>query len=173
MRKPSILTTVLVVCALILVAVIGLVAVFAFEGSAGPVHHAVSRSFLGYPPQRALDAANASDWDVALQESRRCVQIWGTAGNREQARLESERAEIPSPVRTTNEERVTIMRRGSLNSLAQCSLIEAEAAERLGRVEEAQQAYERTRRLTYGRVYDSDAKWFWSPAARAAGAQAR
>jgi len=173
MRKPSILTTMLVVCAVMLTAVVGLVAVLAFEGSTGPVHHAVSRSFLGSPPQRAVDAVNAADWEQALNEARRCIQIMGTAGNRDQARLESERAGIPSPVRTTHEEMVTIMRRGALNSLAQCSLVEAEAAERLGRVGEAQQAYERTLRLSYGRVYDNDAKWFWSPAERVAKAQSR
>ena len=172
-RKRPGLTMVLIACAVMLVAVVGLVAVSAFEGSSGPIHHAVSRSFLGYPPQRAVDAVNAADWEEAFREARRCVQIMGEAGDREQARLESERAAIPSPVRTTNEEMVTIMRRGALNSFAHCSLIEAEAAGRLGRSGEAQQAYERTRRLTYGRVYDSDARWFWSPAERAAETQSR
>ena len=68
---------------------------------------------------------------------------------------------------------VAIMRRGPLNSLAHCSLIEAEAADRLGLLIEARQAYERTRKLSYGRVYDNDAKWFWSPAERATEPQSR
>jgi hypothetical protein len=173
MRRRSVFTMVLVVCAVVLVAAVGSVAVLAFEGSSGPVHHVVSRSFLGYPPQRAVDAVTAADWEEALREARRCVQITGTAGNREQSRLDSERAGIPSPVRTTNEEMVTIMRRGALNSLAQCSLIEAQSADRLGRPGEAQRAYERTRRLSYGRVYDSDTRWFWSPAERATETQNR
>src|SRR4051812_7047904 len=113
-------------------AVVGLVAVLATEETNGPVHHAISRSFLGYPPQRAVDAFNIQDWNLALREARQCVAINNDRGLREQARLESEHAAMPSAVRTTNEEMKAIMRRGSLNSLAHCSLVEGEAANRLG-----------------------------------------
>ena len=165
---PSVWRVVLVLGLVILAAAAGLVTVLKTEGRNGPLHHTIARSFLGYPPQRAVDAFNAKDWDLALREARHCVSVFEDAGFREQARLESGHVLLPSPVRTTNEEMVEIMRRGSLNSLAHCSLIQAEPAEQLSRSDEALRSYATTAKLTYGRVYDSDAHWFWSPAARAA-----
>jgi hypothetical protein len=103
-----------------------------------------------------------------MHQAQSCVAMYGTAGSEEQTHLESAHQPLPSPVRTTDREMKDIMRRGSLNSLAHCSLIQAEAAERLGRFPEAARAYQETARLTYGRIYDEEARWFWSPAERAA-----
>lgn len=154
------------VCIVVLTAA-GLLSVLAMEGRKGPVHHAMSRSFLGNPPQRALDAATVRDWDLAFREARQCVLTMEDEGFRQQARLEAQHAAPPSPYRTTRDEMVSIMRRGTLNSLAQCSLLEGEAAMHLNNSAAALRAYERTGRLTYGRVYDEEAGWFWSPAERA------
>jgi hypothetical protein len=140
--------------------------VVAFQGPQGLIRQALTRSFT-YPPQRALDAFARSQWQEAFKEATSCTEWTSSYGAKLQRQLEVERSPMPNEKPGDYMEVSNVMRRGSLNSFAHCSLIAAESAEQLGQPMEAAKWLEATRRLTYARVWDSSSKRFWSPAARA------
>lgn len=154
-------------CSLLLGLTVCLIGVLALEGEKGPLHRAVHRSFLGYPPARAVEAADKQDWQAAFNEALLCTNRTLKPGLAKQKLLQDSHEPLPIVGAAEREEQLAIMRRSDVNDLAHCSLLLGQAATKLGRHAEASRAFELTRSLTYARVYDSDRKEFWSPARRA------
>ncbi len=62
-----------------------------------------------------------------------------------------------------DEEKKRIDSHGLLNDVGACYFIKGQAAEKLGRKDEAKQAYGEAKKLTYARVWDPKG-WYWSTA---------
>ena len=87
---------------------------------------------------RAWDALNRGDYMAAISTADDCITFFRALGDRQE--------------------------KDASNDVAPCFLIKGEAAEKLGRTNEAIDAYTETTRYRFARVYDPKGRFFWSPA---------
>jgi tetratricopeptide (TPR) repeat protein len=114
----------------------------------------------------AWDAYNDSDFELSISKARECIDEFEGSADRQQQQLEEADAPAP-PTNTFREtEKAETLARGPLNDVATSYYIVGRSAEKLGRLEEAKEAYRNASRYTYGRTWDPKG-WFWSPAEKA------
>jgi tetratricopeptide (TPR) repeat protein len=128
-------------------------------------------AFGGEPKDKPLNekataaawaALNTDKFEAAMQRADECVGEFRGAANRLQEKLENEKADLPTGA-VSAQLKAKILANGLLNDVGTCYFIKGQAAEKLGRKEDAVKAYEEARKLTYARTWDPQG-WFWSPA---------
>jgi hypothetical protein len=112
------------------------------------------------------EALNNDKHQVAITNADKCIDEFLGAAKRIQAKLEAEKATIPTGA-VSEEQKKRIFDNGVLNDVATCYFIKGRALEKSGRKEDAKKAYEAVKKLSYGRCWDPGG-WFWSPAETAA-----
>jgi hypothetical protein len=115
---------------------------------------------------RAWNALNKSDYAAAISIADDCAQRFKGAADREEATVEHNGTPLPPIGRVPEAERSAIFDRGVLNDLAACFFIKGEAANKLGRKNDAVAAYSEAARYKYARVFDP-LGFFWSPSEQA------
>jgi hypothetical protein len=114
----------------------------------------------------AWEAFNNEKYERAITNADKCIDEFLGAAGRIQAKLEEDKASIPTGS-VNEEQKKQIFKNGLLNDVATCSFIKGRSLEKLSRKEDAKNAYEATKKLSYGRCWDPGG-WFWSPAEAAA-----
>ena len=117
--------------------------------------------------KEAWDAFNKEKWSAAVSKAEECIAEFRGQADREQEKLQKNGTENPPTGAVPEGERKTILSRGLLNDVATCFFIKGRALEKLGRKEEARQAFQTAAKYTYARCWDPSG-WFWSPAEAAA-----
>jgi tetratricopeptide (TPR) repeat protein len=115
----------------------------------------------------AWDAYNSGKYEAAITNARLCIDEFRGAASIMQDKLKKEKANLPTGAVSDDVKR-KIQTNGLLNDVATCYFIEGRSAEKLGRKDQAMKAYERARKYTYARTWDTKG-WFWSPAEAADG----
>jgi hypothetical protein len=110
----------------------------------------------------AWNALNKGDYTTAISTADDCISHFRSAADTEEMTLESAGAPLPATGQTGPEEKERILKRGVLNDAAACFFIRGEATSRLGRKNDAIDAYRNVVRYKYGRVYDPSG-FFWAP----------
>jgi len=116
----------------------------------------------------------SAKYDSAIFFADKCIDDFGRAAGREQARLDSLRVPLPPTGRVPEVERNRIFNRGLLNDVATAYFIKGRSAEYLYRRYQrgdprsskykqiAIEAYRAACQLKHGRTWDPKG-WFWSP----------
>ncbi|HXC43047.1 MAG TPA: hypothetical protein VNY51_05940 [Candidatus Dormibacteraeota bacterium] len=91
---------------------------------------------------QAWDALGRNDYATAISKADDCIKFFNKLGDEHEKDV--------------------------LNNVAACFLVRGEAAEKLGHMNEAIDAYTETMRYEFARIYDPRGRFFWSPAAVAA-----
>ena len=112
---------------------------------------------------QAWDGYNKADYEIAIAKADECIEEFRGAADREQTQLEKDRVPLPPKGSVSEQEKKVIFARGLLNDVATCFYVKGRSAEKLGRKEEAKQAYLAASKYTYARTWDPNG-WFWSPA---------
>ncbi len=116
----------------------------------------------------AWEAFNKGNHEAAIATAERCINEFRGAANKQQAELERANAPLPLTGEVSGEDMRDILSHQLLNDVATCFYIKGWAAENLGRIEEAKQAYRAASKYTYARAWDPRGS-FWSPAEAAQG----
>jgi hypothetical protein len=111
----------------------------------------------------AWEAYNKDEYEAAILKARECIDEFEGGANRQQVELETAKAPHPPKDRFTETEKKEVLARGLLNDVATSYFIVGRSAERLGRSEDAKEAYRHATRYSYARTWDPKG-WFWSPA---------
>ena len=112
----------------------------------------------------AWAALGHNEFEKAIDEARKCIEVFKIEANEQQARLV--KTGTPNPPKGgsfSESQSAEIHSRGLLNDVAASYFITGQALEKLGRKGEARKAYLESARYTYARVWDPRG-WFWSPA---------
>ena len=114
---------------------------------------------------------NSAKYDSAIFFADKCIDEFGKAAQREQARLDSLRVPLPPTQKVSDVEKNRIFNRGLLNDVATAYYIKGRSAEYLYRRggprsseyrQMAIDAYNGACQLKHGRTWDPKG-WFWSP----------
>jgi tetratricopeptide (TPR) repeat protein len=111
----------------------------------------------------AWSAYNRGAYEKAILLANKCVDPFLKSAQETQAELVKRRAVIGNGV-VSGDMKERIHRNGVLNDVATCLYIIGEAAFQLNNRKGAAAAYGQCSRLTYGRCFDPEGPWFWSPA---------
>lgn len=114
----------------------------------------------------AWDAFNKSDYDRAIAKASECIEEFRGAADKEQAKLEQQKAPSPPTGKVSASQKQKLFSRGLLNDVATCFYIKGRSAEYLRRNDQAKEAYKAASKYTYARTWDQNG-WFWSPSEKA------
>lgn len=117
--------------------------------------------------QKAWDAYKNGHYVEAMTSAESCIETFSDSANQIQEDLENRRMAIPKGA-VSEAQKTMIHQNGLLNDVATCTYIKGLSAKRLGKVNEARQAFQLTIKYTHARTWDTQG-WFWSPADAAAG----
>ncbi len=109
------------------------------------------------------EAYNNGNFEQAIRKADECIDEFEPSALREQNDLERSNASLPPVGKVAEEEKEKITKRGLLNDVATCWFLKGRSLERLGRTQEAIQAYCKAAKYSYARTYDPDLNEFWSP----------
>ncbi len=121
--------------------------------------------------QDAWDGFNRKGYESAIQAADQCIDDFGKAAARIQAKLEADSIPPPPTGAVSDAEKNKIFKRGLLNDVATAYFVKGRSAEYLYRQggsnsaaykEKAEQAFVATCQYKYGRTWDPRG-WFWSP----------
>jgi hypothetical protein len=123
------------------------------------------------PPNAALataawNAFNKGDWSTAIHKADACITQFQDQADDQQAELEKKHAIVPSGT-VSKQAGDEIVKRGPLNDVATVLWIKGQSLEKLGKTEDAKQAYHAAAKYTYARCYDASWDGFWSPSENA------
>jgi hypothetical protein len=110
----------------------------------------------------AWDALGSGKYETAITNANLWINKFHVQATQLQEKLQKEKADLPTGA-VSDEAKAKINENGVLNNVAACYFIKGDAADKLGRTEEARKAYAEAKKLTYARVWDPQG-WFWSPA---------
>ena len=91
-----------------------------------------------------------------------CVDTFEAQAIRDQTAFTDSGSPSPPVGAVSEAQKQAILSRGALNDVATCYYIMGQAAERLGRTDEAIEAYRGAEQFPDARTYDPRG-WFWSP----------
>jgi len=112
----------------------------------------------------AWRAFGAKDFNGAIKNAEECIDEFQPAALREQEQLEKDETPAFPVGKVDKETEKTLLRRGLLNDVATCWFIKGRSLEKLGRTQEALNAFRQAEKYTYARTWDDQGKVFWSPA---------
>lgn len=113
---------------------------------------------------KAFNALENARWEEAVRNADEVITEYAGNAVLEQEKLERDDLSSPPTGKVPMDQRKNLFGRGLLNDVAACYFIKGRALERLGRINEARQVYQKAKQLSYGRVYDPGEDVFWSPA---------
>jgi len=111
----------------------------------------------------AWEAFNKGNYADAITAADKCIDEFAPAAKKTQSSLEGEKASVPNG-KVTDEEKAKIFANGPLNDVATCWFIKGRSSEKLKHLDDAKDGYKSTMKYTYGRTWDPDGQFFWSPA---------
>jgi tetratricopeptide (TPR) repeat protein len=111
----------------------------------------------------AFDAYNLGDYQTAWERADECITEYREDAEDLQTQFIEKRAPKPPHGIVSRQVRLQILKNGLLNDVASCLWVKGRSAQRLGRIEEARRAYQRSTQLSYARCWDPNSKTFWSP----------
>lgn len=111
----------------------------------------------------AWNAFNKGEYREAIKKVEECIDNFEPSALREQRELERSNTQLPPIGMVSDDAKKMIFKRGLLNDVATCWFIKGRSLEKLGRKQEAIQAYRRAEVYTYARTYDPGWNGFWSP----------
>jgi hypothetical protein len=117
----------------------------------------------------AWNAFNRGDYSGAIAAADDCISHFRTTADKEEAALENGGVPVPPTGQTGTDEKERILKRGVLNDAAACFFVRGESASRLGRKDDAIEAYRQVVRYRYARVFDPSGNFFWAPSEVAEG----
>lgn len=107
-----------------------------------------------------FESFNREDYSSAISVSRECVDDFGGAASRIEARV----ATLQYPTgRVPDAVKAEIFENGVLNDVGGCSWIGARSMQKLGQTDKAKKAYNKVLAFPHARVWD-EMGFFWSPA---------
>jgi len=110
----------------------------------------------------AWEALTGGKNEAAITNANQYIAGFHVQATQLEEKLQKEKADLPTGA-VSDDVKNKIMENGVLNNVAACYFIKGDAAEKLGRIEDARNAYTEAKKLTYARVWDPQG-WFWSPA---------
>lgn len=110
----------------------------------------------------AWKAFDDKKYEQAILAADKCVEEFQAQADRDESRLEQQKAPLPPVGKVSKEEKEAIFSQGVVNDVATCLWIKAQSARTLGRNDQATQAYEAACKYRYARAWDPGG-WFWSP----------
>ena len=110
----------------------------------------------------AWEALTAGKNEAAITNANLWINGFHVQATQLQEKLQKEKADLPTGA-VSDDVKKKILENGVLNNVAACYFIKGEAANNLGRTEDARKAYTEAKKLTFARVWDPQG-WFWSPA---------
>ena len=118
------------------------------------------------PPNEQLTSdawavLNRLDYAVAIQKTEECIDSFELQAIRDQEALKD--SPMPPVGAVSDEDKAVIQARGVLNDVATCYFIKGQALEKLGRVNQAKEAYQSAKQFPHARTWDP-LGFFWSPA---------
>jgi hypothetical protein len=111
----------------------------------------------------AWDAFNKGDYNGAIAVADDCISHFRSAADREEAALENSGVPAPPTGHVEAAEKERILKRGLLNDAATCLFVKGESMSRVGRKNDAIDAYRQVVRYKDARVFDPSGDFFWSP----------
>jgi hypothetical protein len=118
--------------------------------------------------KEAWEAFNNKDWQTAIKKADECIDQFKDDADDIQAQLEKDHASVGLGT-VSAKEKADILKRGPLNDVGTAYWIKGQAEEKLGRNDDAKQAYQSASKYTYARCYDDSYDGFWAPADKARG----
>jgi hypothetical protein len=110
----------------------------------------------------AWEALAGGKNETAITNANQYIAGFHAQAAQLQEKLQKEKADFPTGA-VSDDVKKKILENGVLNNVAAGYFIKGEAANNLGRTEDARRAYAEAKKLTYARVWDPQG-WFWSPA---------
>jgi len=110
----------------------------------------------------AWEALTDGKYETAITNANQYIAGFHVQATQLQEKLQKEKADLPTGA-VSDDVKKTILENGALNNVAACYFIKGDAADKLGRTEDARKAYTEAKKLTFARVWDPQG-WFWSPA---------
>ena len=110
----------------------------------------------------AWEALTSGKYEAAITNANVWIDGFHGQATQLQEKLQKEKADLPTGA-VSVDVKEKILENGVLNNVAACYFIKGDAAEKLGRIEDARKAYTEAKKLTCARVWDPQG-WFWSPA---------
>ncbi len=112
------------------------------------------------------DAFHEERFELAIEKTQKCIDQFNTEAEAEQKRLIA--ANIPSPatgkIHQFNRGDIdSVLHWGLINNVAACFLIQGLAYEKMDRMDNALQCFQKVQRFIHARIYDPIEKKLWSP----------
>lgn len=101
--------------------------------------------------------------EEAIKHAQKCIDLFEDEAIEQQNAL----TEAPPEGQVTDEQKEAIFSNWALNDVATCYFIAGKASEKLGRVDDAKEAYQGAQEFPYARTWDPTWEGFWSPAEEA------
>ena len=135
----------------------------------------ISTFSLGISQEKCLKEAwiayENNNWDEAIKQAESCVIQFGPKARKIQEDLEAQDYEFPCDYNVPNncspQQKNEIFSHGLLNDVATSYWIIGMSNLRLQNKNEAKEAFEEAKELTFGLCYDPEKNNFWSPSKEA------
>lgn len=115
----------------------------------------------------AWKALDKEDFQGAVEKAQKCIETFEANATKRQKELEASQARVPNG-EVAEHEKKAVNRNGLLNDVATCYFIKGRALEKMKQRDASVAAYKAAAKFTYGRAWDPEGPWFWSPAEAAA-----
>jgi hypothetical protein len=102
------------------------------------------------------------DYTLAILKADECITNFELQAITQQDELAKNGNPMPPLGFVSKEEQQIIFSRGVLNDVATCYLIKGQSLEKLNRINEAKDVYQKTLQFSYARAWDKSGG-FWSP----------
>jgi tetratricopeptide (TPR) repeat protein len=144
--------------------VIGLVVLSFGAGMfAGPVYNQWRTPLNMQITNRAWDALNRGDFDSAITIAQKCINRFRHKAHDKQTELIIAKTPAPPIGQAMDSKNIQdVLSWGLLNDVAACYYIQGLSAERMNKLNEAKQHYQKSITFSYARVWDRRG-FFWSP----------
>ena len=94
-----------------------------------------------------------------MENAQKCIDLFETTATEQQAKLTS----APPDGAVSDDQKKAIYANWALNDVGTSYWIKGQALEKLGRVNDAKEAYKGAQKFPYARTWDPKG-WFWQPA---------
>jgi hypothetical protein len=107
----------------------------------------------------AWNEYNQNEFAKAIELAQECINRWGNDAVKQQSAL----TQAPPNGKVTDDEKKAIFANWALNDVGTAYFIKAESLGKLGKTDDAKDAYKTVIKFPYARCWDPKG-WFWAPA---------